>query len=55
MFVHNEGLTSQSAAQHLDWLAKKSPREASATYLQARSAYLSWDPNRFWHVIDKVS
>lgn len=55
MFVHNEGFTSQSVAQHLDWLAKKSPREASATYSQARNAYSSWDANRFWHVIDKVS
>ncbi len=55
MSIHNEGITCQQTAQHIDWLAKRSPREASATYFQAKNAYLSWDPNRFWHVIDKVS
>ena len=55
MIIHNEGITSQSAAQHLDWLAKRFPREASATYSQARHAYLSWNINPFWHAINKLS
>lgn len=41
------------AAEHLDWVARKSNNEA-APYSKARDAYSLWN-RRLWHAIDRVS